>query len=38
MLVKVGAKVVYHASRSVGHFHVAPAFSLAHIEERGVFA
>jgi hypothetical protein len=28
-LVKVGAKVVYHTSRSVEIFHVATAFSLA---------
>jgi hypothetical protein len=28
-LVKVGARVVYHTSRSVGYFHVASAFSLA---------
>jgi hypothetical protein len=37
-LVKVGARVVYHTSRSVGYFHVASAFSLAHLAERGVFA
>jgi hypothetical protein len=28
-LVKVGARVVYHTSRSVGYVHVASAFSLA---------
>jgi hypothetical protein len=28
-LVKVGASVVYHTSRSVGYFHVASAFPLA---------
>jgi hypothetical protein len=28
-LVKVGARVVYHTSRSVEYLHVASAFSLA---------
>jgi len=28
-LVKVGARVAYHTSRSVGYFHLATTFSLA---------
>ncbi len=35
-LVKVGDRVVYHARK--WHVHVAPAFSFAHLAERGVFA
>jgi hypothetical protein len=35
-LVKVGARVVYHARK--WYVHVASAFSLAHLAERGGFA
>jgi hypothetical protein len=35
-LVKVGARVVYHARK--WYVHVASPFPLAHLAERGVFA